>query len=179
MIFITGGVRSGKSALAEKLALEGSAGVTYIATAEPGDAEMKARIDEHRRRRPPSWKTVEAIRGLPGAIRQALEGGGTVLVDCLTVYLSNLLTADPNNIVAGVAMVKLLSEEVEQVAAACRLENGSGKLIMVSNEVGLGIVPESPLGRFFRDAAGAANQKLAALADEVYLCVSGIPVRIK
>ncbi len=177
MIFITGGARSGKSALAEKLALEGG-GVTYIATAEPGDAEMKARIDEHRRRRPPSWKTVEATRGLPGAIQQALEEGGTVLVDCLTVYLSNLLTADPN-IAAGGAMVKLFSDEVEQVAAACRLENGSGKLIVVSNEVGLGIVPESPLGRFFRDVAGLANQKLAALADEVYLCVSGVPVRIK
>ena len=178
MIFVTGGARSGKSVFAEQLALKDGGGVTYIATAAAGDAEMEARIAEHRRRRPASWTTVEAGVDLPGAIETALGGGGAVLVDCLTVYLSNLLMAreEPGLMAAS---SQDLQEQVGRLADVCRERPESERLIVVSNEVGMGIVPDTHLGRIFRDVAGRANQRLAAVAKEVFLCVSGIPIRIK
>lgn len=181
MIFITGGARSGKSALAESLARrlssvpkKGDGAVTYIATATAGDSEMKARIEEHRRRRPADWTTIEAPADLAAALEKALAGGGTVLVDCLTLYLSNLMSEggrEPGG------WLERLDDEIDKVARLCR--SGNGRVIIVSNEVGMGIVPENRLAREFRDAAGRANQRLAALADEVYMCVSGIPVKVK
>jgi adenosylcobinamide kinase/adenosylcobinamide-phosphate guanylyltransferase len=186
MILITGGARSGKSALAEKLAaqLAGESGreVVYIATAEAGDGEMRARIDEHRRRRPEGWATLEAPVDLPGAIEQALADDRTILVDCLTVYISNLMHArglsnDSNKGLSDEACGDGVDKELERLVDACR--SGNGHLIIVSNEVGMGIVPGNRLAREFRDAAGRANQKLAALADEVYMCISGIPMKVK
>jgi adenosylcobinamide kinase/adenosylcobinamide-phosphate guanylyltransferase len=175
MIFITGGARSGKSGFAERLARERGKEVTYIATAEAGDEEMRARIAEHRQRRPKDWNTVEVVAGLPGEMEQALEGGSTVLVDCLTVYLSNRLMD------AGYAdtgpTTDAIGCEIDELVECCAGANGN--IIVVSNEVGMGIVPENSLARVFRDIAGRANQKMAAAADEVYLCVSGIPVRVK
>ncbi len=171
MIFITGGARSGKSALAERLAQQQAddfgCGVTFIATAEAGDGEMRERIEEHRRRRPPAWETVEAPLNLPQAAATALDRGQVVLVDCLTLYLANLMQAGDGRVEAGL-------ERLAAVAAA-----GDGRLIVVSNEVGMGIVPDNGAARRFRDLAGRANQRLAALADEVYMCVAGIPVRVK
>jgi adenosylcobinamide kinase/adenosylcobinamide-phosphate guanylyltransferase len=181
MIFITGGARSGKSSLAESLArrLSTLAGgregaVTYIATARAGDREMQARIEEHRRRRPAGWTTIEAPDDLAGVLESALAGGGTVLVDCLTLYLSNLMHADGCE---GRYIGELVDEEIEKLVGVCR--SGNGRVIVVSNEVGMGIVPENRLAREFRDAAGRANQKLAALADEVFMCISGIPMKVK
>ena len=154
--------------------------MTYIATAEPGDTEMRRRIEEHRRRRPGSWRTVEAPLDLPGAATAALAGGGTVLVDCLTVYLSNLLLRDEQlDLEAASAAAE---RETGRLAALCSQDGAvadGSRLIIVSNEVGMGIVPDTELGRIFRDAAGRANQQLAAAAEAVYLCVSGISVRIK
>ncbi|MBE0428294.1 MAG: bifunctional adenosylcobinamide kinase/adenosylcobinamide-phosphate guanylyltransferase [Thermoleophilia bacterium] len=178
MIFITGGARSGKSSLAERLAREHGGRVTYIATARAGDAEMGDRIAGHRRRRPREWQTVEAYDDLPGAVEAALAGGGTVLVDCLTVYISNLLLSQGPG--SGMRLEKLVDGEMERLAGLCvSRSEGNGRVILVSNEVGMGIVPDNALARVFRDLAGRANQKLAAVADEVYLCVSGLPVRVK
>lgn len=191
MIFITGGARSGKSSLAERLALERGGEVTYIATAEAGDAEMRERIRRHRSSRPAAWRTVETIGGLPGAVEGALETGGTVLVDCLTVYLSNLLVGpmaneerreEPRRVSADEtgrmeSLRKNIGEQVNRLVEVCR--SGNGRVILVSNEVGMGIVPDNALGRVFRDVSGWANQKLAEAADEVYLCVSGIPLKVK
>jgi len=197
MIFVTGGARSGKSALAERLARERAilagegrlledsensvagviveAAVTYIATAEARDGEMRERIAEHRERRPDSWRTVEAPDNLPEAVEEALAGDGVVLVDCLTVYISNLLMS--NGIAGGQRVKRAVDREMDELVEVCR--SGDGRVIMVSNEVGMGIVPDNMLARTFRDVAGRANQKLAAAADEVYLCVSGIPMRVK
>jgi len=190
MIFVTGGARSGKSALAEKLAREraqagANAGVVvdaqaalpviYIATAEPADGEMRERIAEHRSRRPAEWRTVEAPGNLPEALEAALSDGAVVLIDCLTVYISNLLLGQ--GIAGGARLQRAVDREMDQLVEVCR--RGDGRVIMVSNEVGMGIVPDNLLARTFRDVAGRANQKLAAAAEEVYLCVSGIPMKVK
>ncbi|RJQ46716.1 MAG: bifunctional adenosylcobinamide kinase/adenosylcobinamide-phosphate guanylyltransferase [Gaiellales bacterium] len=175
MIFVTGGARSGKSAFAERLAQERDGAVTYIATAAAGDEEMRARIAEHRRRRPESWRTVELDSGLAAGVESALAGGGTVLVDCLTVYISNRLLAQ--GFIDVQATIERIEREVDEIAGACAQADGS--VIVVSNEVGMGIVPGNSLSRAFRDIAGRANQRMAAGADEVYLCVSGIPVKVK
>ncbi len=178
MVFVTGGARSGKSRFAERLALERGGDVAYIATARPGDAEMRARIARHRQRRPSAWRTIEAGTGLARAIGRAVAESDTVLVDCMTVHIANLLLfagrgeADPARSAAAV------DKSIEHIIDIC-LKEEYADLILVSNEVGMGIVPEKALGRLFRDLAGRANQRLAAVADEVYLCVSGIPVLIK
>lgn len=178
MILITGGARSGKSRLAEELAGRRAGPVTYIATAADGDEEMSERISEHRRRRPPGWRTVEAAAGLPEAVAAALaEPAATVLVDCLTVYLANLLAPAGADGEASGADLAGIEAEIGRLADACRA--GNGRVIVVSNEVGMGIVPDNPLARRFRDLAGRANQQLAAAADEVWLCVSGLPVKVK
>lgn len=194
MIFITGGARSGKSGLAERFASEQaallpapaggnvavqSAGgvVTYIATAEPKDGEMRERIAEHRGRRPESWLTVEASENLPDTVAAVLDAGGVVLVDCLTVYISNLLMNQ--GIASGMRAMRAVDREMDQLVEICSGNDGGSRLILVSNEVGMGIVPDNALARTFRDVAGRANQKLAAAADEVYLCVSGIPMKVK
>lgn len=176
MIFVTGGARSGKSGLAEKLAAERSEAVTYIATARAGDEEMAERIARHRRQRPGDWETVEAPADLAGAVEDCLAAGdGIVLVDCLTVYISNLLLGQ--GIASAERMRHTVDREIDRLVEVCR--SGNGRVIMVSNEVGMGIVPDNMLARTFRDIAGRANQKLAAAAEEVFLCVSGIPLKVK
>ncbi|MHB1324963.1 MAG: bifunctional adenosylcobinamide kinase/adenosylcobinamide-phosphate guanylyltransferase [Thermoleophilia bacterium] len=175
MIFVTGGARSGKSSLAEKMALERPETVTYIATAEAKDGEMRERIAEHRERRPEGWRTVEAPEKLAEAVEDALAGDGIVLIDCLTVYISNLLMSQ--GIASGERAKRAVDREMDQLVDVCR--GGNGRVILVSNEVGMGIVPDNLLARSFRDLAGRANQKMASAAAEVYLCVSGIPMKVK
>lgn len=176
MIFVTGGARSGKSGLAEKMAGERGGAVTYIATARAGDDEMAERIASHRLRRPVGWETVEAPDDLPGVVEDALSSfEGTVLVDCLTVYISNVLLSQ--GIASGERMKRAVDLEMDRMVEVCSA--GNGRVIVVSNEVGMGIVPDNSLARTFRDVAGRANQKLAAAAEEVYLCVSGIPMKVK
>jgi len=176
MIFVTGGARSGKSSLAEKMARDRGGAVTYIATARAGDDEMAERIASHRQRRPDGWETIEAPEDLPGVVEDALAAcEGTVLVDCLTVYISNVLLSQ--GIASAERMRRAVDHEMDRMVEVCR--GGNGHVIVVSNEVGMGIVPENTLARTFRDAAGRANQKLASAAEEVYLCVSGIPLKVK
>lgn len=163
---VLGGARSGKSAFAEALVNESGLTPVYLATAEAGDAEMEARIARHRARRGKHWETREEALELLPAIRSASRTGAAVLVDCLTLWLSNLLGAgrDP---------------ETEGDRLATGLAGLPGPLVLVSNEVGQGVVPVNALARRFVDEAGRLHQKIAGQADEVYFCVAGLSQRIK
>lgn len=170
LVFVTGGVRSGKSRFAQSLAEAHSGELLYVATAEIRDAEMGERIARHRAARGPRWRTLEEPLALADRLPAVAAGAGAVLVDCLTLWLSNLLLLrgeDPARVMA----------EVERLAAA--LPEVSSTVILVTNEVGSGIVPENRLARIFRDLAGEANQRLAAAADEAWLVVAGLPVKLK
>ena len=178
LILILGGARSGKSTFAQNLAMRLSDEVIYIATALALDAEMKARIENHRKERPSSWVTIER----PLKIAQLFEDqplqAQVVLVDCLTILATNLLleaSQDENNPDENAAAAAL---EAEITGLLKVIQQGSVVWIIVSNEVGLGLVPAYPLGRIYRDLLGRANQRLASTADEVYFMVSGIPVPI-
>jgi adenosylcobinamide kinase/adenosylcobinamide-phosphate guanylyltransferase len=181
LILITGGARAGKSTFAEALAADraGHDGVCYVATAEARDDDMAARIAAHRAIRPAEWVTIEVPRGV--ADRLSEHGGpaipvGAVLIDCLTMLVSNVLLAHPES--AGVADVwPALEVEVDGIIRFARA--AATTTIVVTNEVGLGVVPPTPLGRVYRDLLGKANQRLAAAADEVFLVVAGIPLEIK
>lgn len=164
-ILILGGARSGKSAYGESL-MPSRGRKVYIATGEAGDEEMAARIAAHRARRGRGWTTVEAPLELAAAIRAQTAPDAHVLVDCVTLWLSNVL-------LAGRDVAACVDELIDAVQGA------AGTLILVSNEVGLGIVPDNALARGFRDAAGRANQRLAAIADEVVFVAAGLPLILK
>ncbi|MDF9845263.1 MULTISPECIES: bifunctional adenosylcobinamide kinase/adenosylcobinamide-phosphate guanylyltransferase [unclassified Paenibacillus] len=174
-ILVTGGARSGKSGFAERLTLSLAEQAVYVATAQSFDDEMKVRIALHRRQRGESggqWQTLEEPHELP-ALLDRLSGGRAVLVDCLTLWLSNVLLAvesEPDR-----------QERVEQEIA--RLEDSvssfQGTLVLVTNEVGDGIVPEYALGRLYRDLAGRMNARVAARCQQVFLVTAGIPIELK
>jgi adenosylcobinamide kinase/adenosylcobinamide-phosphate guanylyltransferase len=176
---ILGGARSGKSGRAEQLALAAKAPVTYIATARGGDAEMRARIAHHQARRPRQWVTVEAPVALAQALRQAATPEGVVIVDCLTLWLTNLLfdgrahDADEGVIEPPPAYAR------EHAALLDVLPTLPGTAILVSNEIGFGVVPLGALTRFFADEMGRLNQAVAALAPRVTLMVAGLPLELK
>lgn len=175
LTLILGGARSGKSTYAEQLAAKQSGHVTYVATAQAWDDEMAARIAQHRAERPASWSTLEAPRDL-GATIAAAPTGDVVLIDCLTLLASNVILALPEPVdVAGAEAA--LNAEMNALLGAYAAS--AAAWIIVSNEVGLGIVPAYALGRVYRDALGRANQRLAAAADEVILMVAGLPMRVK
>ncbi|HEY8393829.1 MAG TPA: bifunctional adenosylcobinamide kinase/adenosylcobinamide-phosphate guanylyltransferase [Thermaerobacter sp.] len=207
LILVLGGARSGKSDFAQRLAAQhGGDRVLFVATAEAADDEMARRIAAHRRARPASWRTVEAPRDVGAAVRFHLGDARAVLVDCLTLLVSNVLLAAagvPGNAagwdesgqeardVAGAgagagatipdevaaAAERLVREEVEALVAASR--DAGVPVIVVSNEVGWGLVPGNPLARLYRDLLGRANQALAAQAESVYLLVAGVPLTVK
>ena len=181
LVLVTGGARSGKSSFAENLARQGRQPVVYLATAEAGDDEMRDRVREHQQRRPADWRTLEAQREVGQALACLDDPPGTVLLDDLGLLVTNLLLnlcgdAEPNRETAA-ALDAAIASEIDDLLDAQVI--GSWDLIVVTNEAGLGVVPATPLGRVFRDALGRANQALAAAADEVYLLVAGIPLRIK
>jgi adenosylcobinamide kinase/adenosylcobinamide-phosphate guanylyltransferase len=164
LTLVLGGARSGKSRYAESLIAASPPPWAYVATAEAGDEEMAARIKAHRDRRGSSWRTIEALRDLGSAL--AACGTMPVLVDCLTLWLSNLMLAD--------AEIEQEIERLEKSLAAAK-----APVVLVANEVGFGIVPEHPLGRRFRDLQGILNQRIAARADRVVLMVAGLPLVVK
>jgi adenosyl cobinamide kinase/adenosyl cobinamide phosphate guanylyltransferase len=176
LILVTGGARSGKSDFAQRLAVEwGGQDVLFVATAEPGDEEMARRIAAHRQARPSAWRTVEAPRQIGQAIRQA-GPVKAIIVDCLTLLVSNVLLSfgeEPSARQAETAV----DEEIGSLLRAAR--EAPGSVIVVTNEVGLGIVPDNRMARLYRDLLGRANATLAREADQVYLLVSGLPVEIK
>lgn len=183
IIVVTGGARSGKSRYSEQLAKELGERVLYIATATIFDVEMKERVKKHKESRPNHWSTYEGFKDLHKVI---LSDGGNyhgVLLDCVTVMLTNIMfdheDFNENNIsldVMGEIEFKVMNQLDYLIEAA---RHKKVPLILVTNELGSGIVPEGKLGRVFRDLAGRANQFIAKKADEVYLLVSGIPVKIK
>ena len=164
--FVLGGARSGKSRMGEALVTSLPSPWTYIATAEAFDDEMRARIALHQAERQPGWRTVEAPLALAEAISHQNTTGQPILVDCLTLWLTNVLLAD---------------RDLEQASAGLlgALAAVSVPIVLVSNEVGLGIVPDNALARRFRDAQGRLNQQIAALAARVILMAAGLPLILK
>lgn len=174
IVLVTGGARSGKSRWARERALEtrGEA-VTLVATATVTDDEMARRIERHREERPEGWTTIEEPLDAARAIRDAAND--VVLLDCLTLLVANvMLDAQPREEPTLLAAARRATEAMLEAAAG-----REGRLLVVSNEVGMGIVPPSPLGRWFRDAQGLANQQVADAAEEVVLLVSGQALRVK
>lgn len=165
-ILVLGGARSGKSDYAERRAEALGGALVYIATGEALDAEMAERIARHRADRGPRWHTVEAPLELAAALAREAREGRAVLVDCLTLWISNLMHAgrDP-------------ATETDHLVAA--LATAAGPVVLVANEVGLGIVPENALARRFRDAAGRVNRRIAEIADEVQFIAAGLPLMLK
>lgn len=183
LILVTGGARSGKSTYAEKLAAGVSDRALYIATAVAFDEEMQSRIRKHQESRPSQWATHEGFRELGTVLEGKAKAYDAVLLDCVTVMLTNLLWTYPGMDFDNPAQKVLdeaelyVREEFTKLLEAAK--NYHGTLIMVTNEVGSGLVPESSISRSFRDIAGRINQQIAAECNQVFLAVCGIPVRIK
>ncbi|OQY59991.1 MAG: bifunctional adenosylcobinamide kinase/adenosylcobinamide-phosphate guanylyltransferase [Desulfobacteraceae bacterium 4572_88] len=168
-IFVIGGCRSGKSRHALEIADQiASSKKTFIATCIPYDDEMRERVANHQQERDSAWRTVEAPTRLPDALTQSSSDADVILVDCLTLWLSNLLL-ELND-------AEKVSEQVQSLKAS--LEKVQCPVILVSNEIGMGIVPENKLARQFRDVVGHANQQIAVCADRVIWMVAGIPIPI-
>lgn len=177
---VLGGVRSGKSDLAQKLALHAGGNVLFVATAAPGDEEMRARIAAHRARRPPHWRTLEEPLHVADALEREAAGADVVVLDCVTLWVSNLMAAATP---AGSDQPAASAAEHAVAAALGALHDwyrgASASLIAVSNEVGMGLVPPYPSGRLYRDLLGMANQRLATVATQVYVTFAGVPVEVK
>lgn len=165
LVFLVGGARSGKSRLAQRLAAASCLPVTFVATGQPLDAEMEERISRHRAERPAGWRTVEEPRDLAGAL-SAADPGDCVVVDCLTLWVANALNG-PGAAVDGDAVL------AEAAACAALASSRAAPTIVVSNEVGLGVVPPNPLARAYRDALGAVNALFAGAAERALLVVAG------
>ena len=172
-IFLLGGARSGKSNHAQELAEKLSEKVLFVATAEALDDEMQVRINEHKKSRLTSWRTLETSAHLGNQIEQQIGDAEVVLIDCLTLLVSNLLGGE---IDYEKAEKRIMAEMEQLVGCISKLDV---TFIIVSNEVGMGLVPENKLGRIYRDMLGKANQIIAKHATEVYLMVAGIPMKVK
>lgn len=183
LILLLGGARSGKSAYAEQLAgkLAGDASVLYIATATPSDDEMRERITRHQASRPPHWQTIEEPKNPADALRAS--AAPVALLDCVTLLVANLMLDSDHGGALDEATLDAVAAQAEVDAAITRLLDvwraGRATLIVVSNEVGMGLVPPYPLGRIYRDILGRVNARLAAAADTVLLMVAGLPIELK
>lgn len=182
MVLVLGGARSGKSTFAQEMAAARGGRVTYIATAGAGDPEMEARIRAHRASRPEHWRTLEAPAALAETLASCRGEAEVILVDCLTVYLSNFILGrlgpvDDGDPVIPAGLEESIMEETAKIIAAARAL--PALVILVANEAGQGVVPPYRLGRFFRDTAGRANQRFAKAADRVYLIQCGLAMELK
>ena len=192
---VTGGARSGKSSFAELLAAHAKRPVTYIATAQVWDEEMALRVKKHQQQRPSTWRLIEEPRNIYDTLFQLKDEDAVILLDCVTLWLTNLLLAgqagqatpsqNGEEFPLSLKNENLLSNTVEpQILATVQrvaqlAQEIKPQVIFVTNEVGQGIVPENPLSRAYRDLAGRSNQILARSADSVYLVVAGFPMEIK
>ncbi len=178
LALILGGARSGKSSYAENLARESSKPVLFIATAAACDDEMRERIEHHKSARPPEWQTLEAPMNIAAALESKVSKfwNGVILLDCITLLISNILLSLPEDSSFEDAMQKVKNEIESLIEAQKKI---GGEWIVVSNEVGLGLVPPYPLGRMYRDALGRANQMLARASNKVVFMVAGIPMNVK
>lgn len=177
LILITGGARSGKSRYAVELAKQKSGKVAFIATAIAGDEEMTRRIQMHQASRPADWTTIEESINVAQSITDTVSNHDTIIVDCLTLLITNLVFEPPYREEIDDEKEQNIYAAIEKIIETT--ENLEATVIVISNELGMGLVPEDALARRFRDIAGRANQLLAEAADEVYVCISGIPMRIK
>ncbi|MDY7031073.1 MAG: bifunctional adenosylcobinamide kinase/adenosylcobinamide-phosphate guanylyltransferase [Thermodesulfobacteriota bacterium] len=169
-VFVTGGARSGKSSFAYNLAESMSIHRAYIATAQPLDEEMKERIEKHRKARGPGWDTIEEPIKLVDILSDIKKSYDLVLIDCITLWISNLLGLYDES-------AEYVLDDVKKLVHVC--QGIDCHLIFVSNEVGMGIVPENPLARLFRDISGKTNQMLADISSSAYCMVSGLPLQVK
>ncbi|MFB0559381.1 MAG: bifunctional adenosylcobinamide kinase/adenosylcobinamide-phosphate guanylyltransferase [Dehalococcoidales bacterium] len=178
-ILILGGARSGKSRFAMEMALQLGGKVLFVATAEALDEEMKQRIEEHKRNRPSSWRTVEVPAGVGRRIRAEVGGARVVIVDCLSLLVSNVIGQcgdDPEQISTELVQARLTNEIDELIEC---INGSTATFILVSNEVGMGLVPGNRLGRLYCDFLGKVNQTVAERADRVYFMLGGIPLTLK
>ncbi|MEG0873796.1 MAG: bifunctional adenosylcobinamide kinase/adenosylcobinamide-phosphate guanylyltransferase [Clostridiales bacterium] len=183
VVLITGGARSGKSTFAEELALKAGDKILYVATAKAIDEEMVDRIKRHQARRPKSWETLEAYKNLGSILPEKSTGRDAILLDCITIMSTNIIFDDPVMQKEEVPFEEMLRVEEDLMVEIddfirC-FDKLNADLYLVTNEVGMGLVPEYPLSRFYRDALGRVNQKLGHAADEVWLVVAGIPLQVK
>lgn len=176
LTFILGGARSGKSALAQRLAGQRATRVAYVATAQALDSEMASRIAAHRRARPAQWLTLELPCGVGAALRREPPQADLVLLDCLTLLVSNALLAAAGDEQAPDESAVARAVEAEVSALLLAIQESSFEWIVVSNEVGMGLVPPYPLGRMYRDLLGKANVQLAQVASEAYFLIAGMPI---
>ncbi|MCC7358934.1 MAG: bifunctional adenosylcobinamide kinase/adenosylcobinamide-phosphate guanylyltransferase [Anaerolineales bacterium] len=176
LTLVLGGARSGKTRYAQEAAAQRAGPVLYVATAEAGDSEMAERIAAHRAERPARWATLEAPLNVGAAIQRVTPAPAVVVVDCLTLLANNVIVPLPEDASQAEADAALMGE-VDGLLAA--YATGEAEWLVVSNEVGLGLVPPYPLGRVYRDALGRANQRLAAAADNVLFMVAGLPLVVK
>jgi len=182
VIFITGGARSGKSSLALSKAEKISGKKLFVATAEPLDEEMKTRIEKHRQERGQGWDTLEEPLAIWDTLKRMGAPYQVILIDCLTLWLSNVLgrqTAGVDMQTGAKEAINTFVNDLEAIKRSAHRFDDLASIIIVSNELGMGIVPDNRLARIFRDKAGRLNQEIAGIADEVYLVVSGIPLRLK
>ena len=182
IVFIIGGARSGKSSYAQEMAGSISGKVLFVGTAEPLNEDMQTRIEKHQRERPASWQTLEASTNIAEEITCHIGDAGVVLIDCLTLLTSNLILGEER----GFAGEKEIDEKADENRAMAEIEaliefmnKSDATFIIVSNDVGLGLVPENQLGRIYRDVLGRVNQLVARHASEVDFLVAGIPVKVK
>ncbi|TDX52994.1 bifunctional adenosylcobinamide kinase/adenosylcobinamide-phosphate guanylyltransferase [Orenia marismortui] len=182
LILVLGGARSGKSSFAEEIVTKlGGKDVTYIATSESRDQEMVDRIEKHRKSRPQEWTTIEEVKNI-AQVLDRVNKGSVVLLDCLTLLISNLLLqgedlAEDEYDFNGQGREEEIIQEIEEIIA--KVEEKNLILVIVSNELGQGLVPTYKLGRVYRDIVGRANQLLANSANEVYITYAGLPIEIK
>ncbi|MEO1749412.1 MAG: bifunctional adenosylcobinamide kinase/adenosylcobinamide-phosphate guanylyltransferase [Pseudomonadota bacterium] len=165
-VLVLGGARSGKSAFAEQLVLDSGSQPLYVATAQIWHDEMRSRVEAHRERRQTQWQTLEEPLELPSLLEREARQGRAILVDCLTLWVTNLMLAE--------------ADMADRFASLCAaLRKCEGLIVLVSNEVGLGIVPDNKMARDFRDHAGRLHQDVAALADQVHFNAAGLPLTLK
>jgi adenosylcobinamide kinase / adenosylcobinamide-phosphate guanylyltransferase len=173
IILLLGGARSGKSYYAQQLAGELGSKVLFVATGEPLDEEMQARIAEHKKHRPQKWRTQEIPTRIGKGIEKKIGEAEVVVIDCVTLLISNLLRDEPATAEAG----KRIATEIDELIDT--MDRLDASFIIVSNEVGMGLVPDNKIGRVYRDLLGKANQLLAKRATEVYLMLACLPVQVK
>ena len=179
-ILIVGGAHSGKSLFAQELARKLGVSALFVATAEAGDQEMRQRIEKHKKGRPSDWRTLEATRHVGNRIEQEADNAQAVIVDCITLLVSNIFSLYSDQALEQIDESVLegqVSAEINELVECLKKLDAS--FIIVSNEVGLGLVPTTRVGRLYRDLLGKANQMIAQCVDEVYLMVAGLPVKIK
>lgn len=183
LIYISGGARSGKSGFAEKYMDEKYDRKIYLATGVAFDEEMRDKISKHKRRRGKNWKTIENYKNLPTLLKGHIEGYDAILLDCLTNMVSNLMIIDNDRDWEKITMEELRKVKEKIVRDVNEIldfvEENDIDMVIVSNELGMGLVPDNYLGRYFREIAGKINQIAASKSEEAYFVVSGIPMRLK